>query len=794
MKVSLNWLKKYTDINISAQELCDKMTMSGFEVEGMEDMSASTRNVVVGKIVKLEKHPDADKLQICQIDIGDKIVQIVTGADNVFEGALVPAALDDSQLPDGKTIKSGKLRGVVSDGMLCSGEELLLTEEDYPGASVYGILILKEDYPLGINIMQALGKDDCIIDFSITPNRPDCQSVLGMAREIAAVLGTEFRLPETIYTSVSQNVNGLVQAEVKDNVLCPRYMLMGVRNVKIAPSPKWLCDCLISAGLRPINNIVDITNFILLETGHPMHAFDVRDISGGKIIVRTADDGEKLITLDDKEHELTSDMLVIADAERAIGLAGIMGGQNSQIKDDTTDIIFECAKFKRDNIRKTSRKLGVRSDSSALFEKGVDADAVEYSIKRAVSLVCQLNAGEVLDGAIDIAMETQYTRNITAKCDDINRLLGIDVPQQEMVDILCRLGIKTTLKDGTLDCLVPSWREDIEHSADLAEEVIRIYGYDKITDVPFKSDLRIGQKQPTMVNTDMVRSYLKEVGCNEIYTYSFISKKAEDMLLLDEKDPRRNGIVLLNPLGEDYSVLRTQMVHSMLNVLSTNINRGVESAMLFETSVLHTAKEMPVVNQPEENTHVCLGCYGNGDFFAIKSIVQGITELYNGRVKFVASNEPFLHPYRQAEIIANGKKVGFIGQVHPSVCKNYSIEAEAYVAQLNIEAMFSFGIKQIKFEPLPKFPSVQRDLAVVVDEITSIGDIIECIVKAGGNLLKDVKLFDIYRSEQLGAEKKSTAFALEFRAEDRTLTVDEVAKVFDKILRSLEYKLGAKLR
>ncbi len=794
MKVSLNWLKKYTDINISVQELCDKMTMSGFEVEGIEDMSASTRNVVVGKIVKLEKHPDADKLQICQIDIGSKIVQIVTGADNVFEGALVPAALDDSLLPTGKTIKSGKLRGVVSDGMLCSGEELLLTEDDYPGAGVYGILILKEDYPLGINIMQALGKDDCIIDFSITPNRPDCQSVLGMAREIAAVLGTEFRMPEIEYTSVSQNINGSVSAEVQNGVLCPRYMLMGVRNVKIAPSPQWLCDCLLSAGLRPINNIVDITNFILLETGHPMHAFDARDIAGGKITVRNAYDGEKITTLDEKEHELSSDMLVIADGERAVALAGIMGGMNSQIKEDTTDIIFECAKFKRDNIRKTSRKLGIRSDSSALFEKGVDADGVEYSIKRAVSLICQLGAGEVLDGAIDIAVDSQYAKNITAKCDDINKLLGIQVPQQDMVDILCRLGIKTELENGVLKCNVPSWREDIEHSADLAEEIIRIYGYDKITDAPFKSDLRIGQKQPSMVNTDMIRSYMEEVGFSEIYTYSFISKKAEDMLLLAEDDNRRSGIVLLNPLGEDYSVLRTQMVHSMLNVLSTNLNRGVQNVKLFETSILHFPKELPVVNQPEELSHVCVASFGNGDFFALKSTVQGMINLYNGRSKFVPSNEPFLHPYRQAEIIVNGKNVGFIGQVHPTVCKNYSIDVDTYVAQLNIDALFAFGIKPIKFNPLPKFPSVQRDLAVVIDEEVAIGDIIECISKAGGNLLKDVKLFDIYRSEQLGENKKSTAFALEFRAEDRTLTVDEVAKLFDKMVRSLEYKLGAKLR
>ena len=794
MKVSLNWLKKYTEINISAKELCDKMTMAGFEVEGVEDLSAGTKNVVVGKIVKLEKHPDADKLQICQIDIGDEVVQIVTGADNVFEGAYVPAALDNSLLPTGKKITSGKLRGIVSNGMLCSGEELMLTEEDYPGASVYGILILQGEYPLGMNIMQAIGKDDCIIDFSITPNRPDCQSVLGMAREIAAVLGVEFKMPEAQYVSVSQNVNTVISAEVQDQILCPRYMLMAVRNVKIEPSPKWLADCLISAGLRPINNIVDITNFIMLETGHPMHAFDARDISGNKIVVRRAVEGEKLVTLDEKEHVLSDETLVIADNERAVGLAGIMGGMNSQIKDDTTDIIFECAKFKRDNIRKSSRKLGIRTDSSSLFEKGVDACGVEFAIKRAVSLVCQLNAGEVLDGAVDITVCNDYSRTVSAKCDDITRLLGIDVPSGEMVSILNRLGINTKLEDGVLVCDVPSWRDDIEHSADLAEEIIRIYGYDKIIDKPFKSDLRIGQKQPSMINIDTVRSYLKENAFHEIYTYSFISRKAEDMLMLAQDDVRRQGIVLLNPLGEDYSVLRTQLVHSMLNVVSTNTNKGVEKAKSFETSVLHLLEQMPITEQPNEVQHVCLASFGNGDFYELKAYVEGIMGLYNGRYRFVESSEAFLHPYRQAEIIFNGKNIGFIGQVHPVVCKNYAIETDVYVAQINIEALHACGIKGIHCEPLPKFPSVQRDLAVIVDENILVGDMIESISKAGGALLKSVRLFDIYRSAQLGENKKSTAFSLEFRADDRTLTVDEVAKVFDKILRSLEYKIGAKLR
>lgn len=794
MKLSLNWVKKYTDINVSVRELCDKMTMAGFEVEGIEDASAAAQNVVVGRIEKIEKHPDSDHLLICQVNVGSGTVQIVTGASNVFQGALVPAALNDSILPNGTHIKSGKLRGVVSDGMLCSGEELMLSEEEYPGAGVYGILILKDDCTIGDNIMKAVGKDDCIIDFSITPNRPDCQCVLGMAREIAAVLGNEFRLPETQYHSVSQNINGIMQAEVQDGILCPRYMLMGVRNVKIAPSPKWLCDCLISAGLRPINNIVDITNFIMLETGHPMHAFDARDIKGGKIIVRRAQEGESITTLDGKPHTLTNEMLVISDSTRPVALAGIMGGENSEIKEDTTDVIFECAKFKRDNIRRTARALGIRTDASSLYEKGVDAGSVPYAIKRAVSLICELGAGEVLDGAADSAADAVYERSISVRTQDVNRLLGITVPDDEMLRIMLSLDIKSTLRDGVLNCTVPSRRDDLETAADIAEEIIRIYGYEHITPKPLKADLRIGTMQPSIANMNDMRNYLIKAGCSEICTYSFISKKADDMLMLSAQDERRNGITLLNPLGEDYSVLRTQMIHSMLTVLSLNQNRGVGHARLFETGVLHIAKETPIVNQPREIPHICIGIYGQGDFFTLKGIVQGIIGMYNGKAVCRASEENFLHPYRQAEFVAAGKTVALLGQVHPAVCENYALSGEVYVAQINIGELSGFGRRKIKFLPLPKFPSVQRDLAVVVDEKITAGELLECIEKAGGPLLRSAELFDVYRSDLLGSDKKSTAFSLEFRADDRTLTVEEVAKIFDKIVRSLEFRMGAKLR
>ena len=504
MKVSVNWLKRYVDIPVSVDELCNKMTLSGFEVDGVEDLSATMHNVVAARILKLEKHPDADKLQLCLMDVGaDQPIQIITGAQNVFEGALVPAALHDSLLPNGTHIKRGKLRGLPSEGMLCSGEELCLKETDYPGAEVHGILILQEEVPTGTDMREILHLNDVIIDFSITSNRPDCQSVLGLAREVAVALKQEFRAPTPAYTTVGGDIHDHIAIRVEDYDLCPRYMGRIVRNLRIAPSPDWMKDCLRAAGMRPINNIVDITNFVMLETGHPMHAFDLRDIVGKQIIVRRATDGEEIVTLDGKPHTLTPDMLVIADADAPSCLAGIMGGLNSEIKEDTTDLLFECAKFRRDNVRRTARTLGVRTESSARFEKGVDTRGIDYAMIRALQLIQELDAGDIVDGVIDCHEELPSDRQLRVSADSIVGLLGVPIPTADMVDILNRLEIRTVEDNGTLICTIPSFRDDIEGRADLAEEVMRVYGYDHIVDTPMNGAIIRGKKLPERLHTDL---------------------------------------------------------------------------------------------------------------------------------------------------------------------------------------------------------------------------------------------------------------------------------------------------
>lgn len=793
MKISVSWLKQYVDIDVTPQELCDKMTMAGFEIEEMQDLSQSMKNVAVGRIEKLEKHPDADRLKICQVNVGNKTVQIVTGADNVFEGALVPAALDNSLLPTGQEIKSGKLRGVISEGMLCSGEELMLSEEEYPGAGVYGILILRSDCVPGEDMREVLGRNDCIIDFKVTPNRPDCLCALGIAREISVMLKKPFKKPEVSMAQKGGEIEGFARVQVMDNELCPRYMARGVRNVRIEPSPKWMQERLISAGMRPISNIVDITNYVMLETGQPMHAFDMRDVNGRAIIVRRAYEDEKLVTLDKKEHALNSGMLVIADEERAVGLAGIMGGLNSEIKPDTSEILFESAKFKRDSVRRTARALGIRTEASSRYEKGIDIDNVEYALSRAIDLVRELNAGEIVEGAVDISVPFEKTRRLIVSPQNINALLGIEVAVEEMMRILEALEIPARKEGNHLELTIPSFREDIEHEADIAEEIIRIYGYEHISSTPLRGEIVLGRRPASMLRDEKLKNRLVMDGYREIVTYSFVSPKVYDMLKLPEGDCRRNAVPLINSLGEDYSLMRTQLYHSMLNVLSTNYNRSVPSARLFEISMLHFPKETPIVKQPEEKAHICLGAYGEIDFFGLKSAVEGIMEALNVTADYRPSEEPFMHPGCQAEIIVQGKKVGHIGEIHPLVLENYSIAQPAVCAQLCLDDIIASN-KTLVYKPLSKYPAVQRDLAVVVDESVSAGELIKGIKSAGGNMLRNVELFDIYRSPILGAKKKSMAFSLLFRSEERTLTVEEVAKAFDKIVRALEYKWGAKLR
>ncbi|MGI6264896.1 MAG: phenylalanine--tRNA ligase subunit beta [Acutalibacteraceae bacterium] len=791
MKMSLSWLKRYVDINVPVEELCDKMIMSGFEVESIEDLSATMSNVVAGRIVRLEKHPDADKLQICQIDVGgEEPVQIVTGADNVFEGAMVPAALHDSHLPNGVHIKKGKLRGVVSNGMLCSGEELCLEETDYPGAGVHGILILDKSTPVGADMRQVLGLDDVVIDFKITANRPDCQSVLGVAREASVALGVSFHPPVPAHKEIDGDIREHISLTVEAPDLCPRYLGRVVKNLRIAPSPEWMKRCLKSAGMRPINNIVDITNFVMLETGMPMHAFDLRDIAGRQIVVRRAKEGEPMTTLDGKEHTLTGDMLVIADAKAPSCLAGVMGSLDSEIKPDTTDLFLECAKFRRDSIRKTARALGIRTEASARFEKGVDILQVEYAMNRALQLIDELDAGDVIPGALDRHGELPAPRKLDVPAKRINDLLGLDIPAETMADILNRLDIRTELKDGILHCEVPSIRDDVEGRADLAEEVMRVYGYDHIVGTPMTGTVVRGRKLPARIHDDKLKAALVADGMQEITTYSFISGKAVDQLGLAADDPRRQAVKLLHPLGEEYSTMRTQLISSMLTVLATNYNRKNPGVRFFEVSKLFVPKALPLTEQPKEIPALALGLYGKEeDFFTLKGIVEDILDVFRIKADFVRGAEGFLHPGRQAAIVIDGETVGFMGEVHPDTAAAFDLEGvRVYAAQIRLPELYAAADPTVIYHPLPKFPAVERDIALLCDEELPVAEIESAIRLGGGKILEKVALFDVYQGKQIERGKKSVAFNLFFRSADGTLTDEQIEAVLQKIFRNLKQK------
>ncbi len=796
MKVSLNWLKRYVDIPVSVSELCNTMTMSGFEVDGVEDLSATMHNVVAARILKLEKHPDADRLQICTMDVGQADpIQIITGATNVFEGALVPAALHESLLPNGTKIRRGKLRGLPSEGMLCSGEELCLKEADYPGAEVNGILILHDDVAPGTDMRNLLHLNDIIIDFSITSNRPDCQSMLGMAREVSVALNTPLHLPEPHYTAAGGDIHEHIRITVEDSDLCPRYMGRIVRNLRIAPSPAWMQECLRGAGMRPINNIVDITNFVMLETGQPMHAFDLRDIRGNQIVVRRARQGEHITTLDGKDHALTEDMLVIADAEAPSCLAGIMGGLNSEIKPDTTDLLFECAKFRRDNVRRTGRTLGIRTESSARYEKGVDIHGIQYAMDRALQLIHELDAGDIVSGTVDCCNELPAPRELTVDPADINALLGVEVPTDIMVDILCRLGLNATQNGHRLTCLIPSRRDDIEGRADLAEEVVRIYGYDHIVSTPMQGTVMRGTLLPERKFQNQIKATLAAQGLHEISTYSFISAKAADTLSLPATDSRRQAVPLINPLGEEYAVLRTQLTTSMLTVLATNYNRKNAAVRFFEIGKQFLPHALPLTEQPSEVPALAIGLYGDSeDYFTLKGIVESLLAAFGVNAAFERSAEPHLHPGRQAALLIGGEPVGTLGEVHPDTAAAYEIGVRAYVAELRLSALFAAAeTRVLRYRPLPRFPAVERDLALLCAEDLPAAEIEATIRAAGGKLLESVSLFDVYQGSQIAAGQKSVAYSLTFRSAEGTLSDAEIDPAMQKIMRRLTEK-GCSLR
>ncbi|MDY4250870.1 phenylalanine--tRNA ligase subunit beta [Clostridium sp.] len=791
MKVPFNWLKDYVDVNIDAKELGDRLTLSGSALEEVITQGDEIKNIVTGKIVEITQHPDADKLKVCQVDIGTETIQIVTAATNMKEQDIVPVALHKSILADGTEIKKGKLRGVVSNGMFCSEEELGIAGDE----PVHGLMILPADAPLGMDIKEYLNLNKSILDFDITSNRPDCLSMVGMARETAATLGTSYKMPNLNYeVKTSENINDKIKVEVRDS-LCRRYMARGVKNVKIMPSPGWMQERLLEAGVRPINNIVDITNFVMLEIGEPMHAFDAREIKSGKIVVERAKDDEIFVTLDEIERKLDSSFLCIKDDETSIGLAGIMGGLNSEIQEDTTEVIFEAANFDGTNIRVNSKKLNLRSESSARFEKDIDPNLAEIAINRACALVCELGCGEIMEGTIDIYNSKKEEGHITVDSKWINKFLGTEISKEDMKKYLDLLELKTEINEDNLDITIPTFRIDIGIKEDIAEEVARIYGYDKIPTTIYSASTGREPKYKNQILRDLIVDVMVSSGLNQSISYSFISPKVFDKINLPQDSELRNVIKIKNPLGEDYSVMRTTTIHSMMESLGRNYSRNNAYARLFEIGKVYIPNEDETVI-PTENNILTIGMYGNCDYLDLKGVVENALEkLGLSKVKFTReSDNPSYHPGKTAALMRGNKKVGVLGEVHPDVSENYGVDTNCYLAELNLDLLFEYAKTDKKYKALPKFPAVTRDIALLVNDEVLVQEIEETIRRAGGNLVEKVELFDIYKGAQIPEGKKSIAYAIAYRDEKKTLTDNDVNKVHDKILRSLEHKLGATLR
>ncbi len=800
MKAPLSWLKEYVDIDCSQEELKDKLFSCGFEVEEMEYLAKHINRIVTCKILKTEKHPNADKLTVKQVDAGKHgILQIITAATNIYEGAIVPVALDGSTLFNGETIKAGELRGLLSNGMFCSGEELGITDDWYDGASVNGILIFKEDYPLGVEVKEILELEDVMFDINVTANRPDCQSILGLAREVATVLNKPLKMPKTDY-AFDKNLSTKNTVKVSDKAydLCPRYMAHYVSDVKIEKSPKWLSRRLALMGIRSINNIVDITNYVLLEIGQPMHAFDISNIEGNEIIIRRAHDGEKIVTLDEKEFSLCQDNLVICDKNRAVALAGVMGGLNSEIKDTTEGIVFESARFARDNVRKTSRTLGQRTDASSRYEKGVDFYSVEMGLNRALSLIDTLKCGTIACDNYDLHEEEIKEKVISTTISKVNAVLGIDVPKDIIVDILTRLYFKVKVDGDSFQVTVPLFREDMESYPDIAEEIIREYGYDNITPTLLKtSAITNGGLNDEQKAGESLKNLLVGYGFNEMINYSFVSEKEYDLFGLDKNSEEYKFIKLLNPLGEDLAVMRTSLIPSAVRVAVYNINRKNNSGRLFELAKVYNPDKLPLETLPMENQVLSLVAFGDSeDFFSLKGVVEGILDAFcNGaQVKYVKSDRAFMHPTRSAEIIIDGECVGYFGQLHPALIGELAGEKEVYGGEIFYSKLTNYFNNKILFKQISKFPTVERDLAVLIDKQVPCGDVLETIKLSAGQYLDKVELFDVYQGAQVEEGKKSMAFNLLFVSNERTLNVEEIDKAIENILNALKDKLGAILR
>lgn len=796
MLVPLNWLKQYADINVDLKTLENKMIMAGNEIAEIKNLGEEIDKVVVGLITKVEQHKDADKLLVCQVDVGNEVIQIVTGAKNVKEGDYIPVALNGSTLPGGVKIKKGKLRGEVSNGMMCSANELGIDASDYDQAVREGILVLKQPYPLGKDIKEVLGLDEIIIEFETLSNRPDQKSIIGMAREASALFNVPLNIPSFENVAGVEDINDYVKVTVADPDLCTRYMARAVKNIKIEPSPQWMQVALKTAGVRPINNIVDITNYVMLEVGQPMHAFDMACVRGNEIIVRRAEEGEKLITLDSKERVLTNDMLTISDKEGAIGLAGIMGGENSEIKDSTNIVLFESAIFNSPNIRQSANALGLQTEAAARFAKGVDFEGADYALERAVYLIELLGAGEVVGGKIDIKEKEWTPRKVVTTASYVNKIVGTNIPMEEMIDILNRLQIDTVkVDDDTFESSIPSFREDdMIGSPDIAEEVIRIYGFEHIPYTLMSGDLIKGKKSDWQKFQDRVKNVLVDCGMYEAVTYSFTGREEQELLNITEGHKLYESVKLLNPLGEQQSLMRTTMAAGMLKSLSVNLNRKNEDVALFEAGRVYLPKDGQEL--PDERVKLSIGAIGkDADFFTLKGIIEEIlTEEYIFNSEYTAQGETYYHPFRKATIKAGKKELGELGEIHPKVAANFGINEKVVYAELDLKEIYSIIDTDRTFKELPKYPAVERDLALIVDKEQEIGPLLDTIQKASGKLLEHMELFDVYEGSNLENDKKSVAVKLILRAEDRTLKEEEINAVVEKVIKKTAGKFGAELR
>ncbi len=804
MNTSLKWIKDLVPgLNCTPQEYMDAMTLSGSKVEGYENMDEDLDKIVIGQVKSIEKHPDADKLVICQVDIGTETIQIVTGAPNVTEGCKVPVVLDGGKVAGGhdgsKTeggikIKKGKLRGVESNGMMCSIEELGSNRDMFPLAPENGLYILPEDAPVGESAISYLGLDDTVVEYEITSNRVDCFSILGIAREAAATFGKEFVPPVVTETGNNEDINDYIKVSVKDDKLCSRYTARIVKNIKIAPSPEWMQRRLRAQGIRPINNIVDITNYVMEEYGQPMHAYDLDTIEDKEIVVRRAAKGEQFVTLDGQERTLDDSVLMICDGKKAIGIAGIMGGENSMITDNVKTMLFEAACFDGTNIRLSGRKIGLRTDASAKFEKGLDPNTAIEAMNRACQLIEELGAGEVVGGVVDVYPNVKGEKRIPFEPEKYNKLLGTDIAKETMLAYFSKIDLG--YDPASNEVIVPSWRQDLECDADLAEEVARFFGYDKIPTTLPSGEATTGKLTFKLRIEAVAREIAEFCGFSQGMTYSFESPKVYDKLLLPQDSTLRKAVVISNPLGEDFSIMRTVSLNGMLTSLSTNFNRRNKNVRLYELGNIYLPKQVPVTELPEERMQFTLGMYGEGDFFTMKGVIEEF--LYKAGMKLKPeydpeAGKPFLHPGRQANVIYDGAVIGYLGEVHPTVAANYAIKERVYVAVLDMPEIVSRASFDHKYEGIAKFPAATRDISMVVPKKVLAGDIEKIFDEKGGQFLEKYDLFDIYEGAQIKPGYKSIAYSLSFRAKDRNLEDADITGAMDRIVNALE-RVGAELR